>query len=99
MSTKPRVGDIGTIITIDMSTTITGATGLNFAVRKPSYPDTGGEEDWTPIIDGTTDLIYTVQTGDFDEEGEYEIVPSLTLGAWDGSGDPVSFRVYGIRED
>ena len=99
MSEKPRLGDVGTTITVNMGTTITGATDLNFAVRKPSYPITGGEEDWTPTIDGATDLIYTVQTGEFDEEGVYEIVPQLTLGAWSGSGNPVSFRVYGPRED
>jgi len=95
----PRIGDVGTEILVDMGATITGATGLNFEVRKPSYPTTGGEENWTPTISGTDSLTYTIGTGDFDEEGTYEIVPSLTLGAWSGSADPVSFKVYGLRED
>lgn len=95
----PRIGDVGTEILIDMGVAITGATGLNLEVRKPSYPDTGSEEDWTPTISGTDYLRYVIETGDFDEEGIYEIVPSLTLGSWAGSADPVSFRVYGLRED
>lgn len=95
----PRIGDIGTEILVDMGVVITGATNLNFAVRKPSYPTTGGEEDWTPTVSGTNYLRYLVATGDFDEEGVYEIVPSLTLGTWVGSADPVEFRVYGLRED
>ena len=99
MSEKPRVGDVGTIITIDMNTIVTSATALNFAVRKPSYPTTGGEENWTPVVYNSNHLRYINVTGDFDEEGIYEIVPSLTLGSWSGSADPVSFRVYGIREE
>jgi hypothetical protein len=99
MSSLPRVGDVGTDIIIDMGVAITGATNLDFAVRKPSYPATGGEESWTPTVYNTNYLLYIVKSGDFDEEGEYEIVPSLTLGGWSGSGDPVNFRVYGLRED
>jgi len=99
MSGKVRVGDIGTTIIVDMGVDISAATDLNFQVRKPSYPLTGGEENWTPIIYNTNYLKYVITTGDFDEEGTYEIVPSLILGGWSGSADPVSFRVYGIRED
>lgn len=96
---KPRIGDIGTAIIVDMGVDISAATGLDFEVRKPSYPATGGEESWTPTVYLTNYLRYIVTTGDFDEEGDYEIVPSLTLGSWSGSADPVYFRVYGIRED
>jgi len=96
---KPRVGDIGTAIVVDMGVDISSATGLDFAVRKPSYPATGGEESWTPTVYNTNYLRYIITTGDFDEEGMYEIVPSLTVGSWTGSADPVSFYVYGIRED
>lgn len=96
---KPRVGDIGTAIIVDMGVDISAATGLDFAVRKPSYPTTGGEESWTPLVYNTNYLRYIITTGDFDEEGPYEIVPSLTLGAWTGSADPVNFYVYGVRED
>ena len=99
MSEKPRVGDVGTPITLDMGTDISGATGLDFEVRKPSYPDTGGVENWTPTVYNSNYLRYTNVTGDFDEEGVYEIVPGLTLGLWVGHGNPVSFRVYGLREE
>jgi hypothetical protein len=95
----PRVGDVGTAIIVDMGVGLTGATDYNFAVRKPSYPDSGSEEDWQPEPYGATSLRYIVGTGDFDEVGVYEIVPELTVGDWSGSGDPVSFRVYGVREE
>lgn len=95
----PRINDIGTAIVVDMGIDISGATGLNLVVRKPSYPTTGGEESWVPSIYNSNYLRYIITTGDFDEEGTYEIVPNLTLGSWSGHGDPVSFRVYGIREE
>ena len=99
MSDKPRVGDVGTAIILDMGINISGATGLDFAVRKSSYPDTGSEENWTPAIYNSNYLRYINVTGDFDEDGVYEIVPALTLGGWSGHGNPVSFRVYGLREE
>lgn len=95
----PRVGDIGTYIVIDMGTDVSAATNLIFKVRKPSYPDTGSEEDWVPSVYNTNYLRYQVVTGDFDEDGVYEIVPQLTLGGWSGHGDPVWFKVYGLREE
>jgi hypothetical protein len=99
MSDKPRIGDVGTEIIIDMGVDITGATGLDFAIYKPSWPATGGLVNWTPTVYNSNYLRYIVVTGDFDEEGDYEVVPALTLGGWSGHGDPAYFRVFGIRED
>jgi hypothetical protein len=99
MAVVPRVDDIGTEIIVDMQVTITGATGLSFDVRKPSYPETGGTDTWVPSIYNVQYLRYVIQTGDLDEEGTYWIVPKLTLGTWSGAGDPVSFKVYGLFEE
>ncbi len=99
MAVVPRIGDVGTEIIVDMQTDVTSATGLSFDVRKPSYPETGGTDTWTPVAYNTNYLKYTIQTGDLDEEGTYWIVPKLTLGTWKGAGDPVSFRVYGLFEE
>jgi hypothetical protein len=95
----PRVGDIGTAIIVDMGVDLTGSTDWEFDVRKPSYPETGSEDTWVPEIYDGQSLRYIVETGDFDEIGTYEIVPRGTVDEWSGSGDPVSFRVYGTREE
>jgi len=92
MSTEERsyVGDVGTIVKIDMQETITGATGLIFNVRKPN----GDEVVWTPSIDGTEKLKYTVVEGDFNVPGVYKIQPELTLGTFSGKGYTARFTVY-----
>ena len=92
---KPYVGDVGTIIEIDMQETITGATAITFEVRKPKSG--GGYEDvqWTGVtVEGTTKLKYTVGANNFDVAGIYIIQPKLTLSGWTGRGDPVQFTVY-----
>ena len=92
MAVEERVyqDDVGTIIKIDMQEAITGATALKFYVRKPQ----GGEEIWTPTIDGTDYLTYTVIAGNQDELGIYKIQPALTLGAWTGRGNAIKHKVF-----
>lgn len=88
---KPYVGDIGTIINVDMQQDISTATNLKFYVRKPDFTVV----EWTPTIYGTQILRYiTVDENDFDMPGDYYITPYLTLGSWTGSGDTVQFKVY-----
>lgn len=92
MPTEERsyVGDIGTIILIDMQETITGATGLKFNVRKPN----GEEVVWTPTIDGTQKLKYAVVENDFNIAGVYKIQPELTVDNFTGKGYTARLTVY-----
>jgi hypothetical protein len=90
MSEKVYVGDIGTIIEIDMQENISTATELKLKVRKPD----GTQVEWTPSIYGTNYLRYTLQVGDLDMAGTYALQPYMTIGTWTGRGDTVSFTVY-----
>jgi hypothetical protein len=93
---KVIIGDVGTLVEIDMQDNITGATSISFEVLKPD----GSEVVWTPIvINGLTFLRYTVQSGDWDQEGEFKIHPKLTLGGFTGRGNPVTIEVYRKWED
>ena len=87
---KVYVGDIGTVITVDCGTTITGATDLALNVRKPD----GTEVEWVPAISGTDSLEYTTVSGDFDQAGRYKLQASLTIDGWSGLGEVASFLVY-----
>lgn len=83
-------GDVGTIISINMQRDITTATSYSLFVQNPD----GTTTSWTPTITNTNFFEYTTVSGDFDQSGEYEIQPRLTLGGWTGSGDPIKFYVF-----
>lgn len=88
---KVFIGDVGTLVEIDMQDSMTGATDLSFYVRKPD----GTDHIWTPIsINNITFLRYTAQAGDWDQEGIFRIHPHLTVGSWTGLGNPVEIEVY-----
>ena len=87
---KTYVGDIGTIIRIDMGAAITGAAGLTIAVKKPDATTTS----WTPSIYGTNYLEYTLIAADIAQAGIYYLQPYLELGGFLGKGETVNFTVY-----
>jgi len=67
-----------------------GDIGTLFNVKKPD----GTMVTWTPSIFGTNYLRYYSVSGDLDSAGIWTIQPSLTLGTWTGSCNPVTFKVY-----
>lgn len=88
---KVFVGDVGTLVEIDMQDGMTGATDISFQVRKPN----GNDAVWTPItVNNITFLRYTAVVGDWDQEGNFIIQPRLTLGGWTGLGNPVTVEVF-----
>lgn len=92
---KIYVGDIGTVIIIDMGANISGATNIKFIVNKPdaSNPGQNTEVEWVAIISGTSAFKYNIQIDDLDIDGYYEIRPEFSLGTWSGSGNKVGFPV------
>jgi hypothetical protein len=94
MENKIYIGDIGTIIRIDMGEDISTASGLKLKVQKPN----GTEVVWVPIIDASNYLSYTTVDKDIDQIGVFKITPQMVLGEWSGSGDTVSFIVYGLYQ-
>lgn len=74
MAQKIYLGDIGTIITVETGADLTGATTMEFLIKKPS----GAGDTWTAVIPGGSVaqdgiLIYTTILGDLDESGQYAL--------------------------
>jgi hypothetical protein len=91
---KIYIGNVGTIIDIDMGEDVSQATNLSLSVQKPS----GQTVTWIPQIQDTNYLRYVLQAGDVDLAGTYRIQPKLTLGTWMGYGIVVQLRVYELFE-
>jgi len=91
---KVYVGDIGTIIYVDVKETITSATVLQLKVKKPDEI----EYTWAASLEGTTKLKYVAISGDFNQEGIYYLQAYVELPSWKGRGETVSFRVYDTYE-
>jgi hypothetical protein len=99
---KIYIGDIGTLISVNMGEDISAAEDIVFKVKKPD----NAEVEWDAEI-GDEDIVlkageilkageyfkYVSKEGDLDQAGVYYINPHLTLGDWIGSGDTVKFTV------
>lgn len=99
MPNKIFLGDVGTIILIDMGENISAATNITLDIIAPkSYVNSDGSvsdgKTWTPTIEGTNFLKYTIVAGDLDQIGIYKINPKLKLGDWIGHGETVEFEVF-----
>lgn len=103
MSDKIYIGDVGTLILIDLGEDITQATNPMLDVIPPDgMANADGTivngKQWVPeIVDGTY-LSYEIAEGDIDEPGTYKINPKLTMGTWTGHCDTVEFTVYNKGE-
>ena len=84
------VGDIGTIIEIDMQQDISTATSVALYVKKPDTT----EVTWTPTVYNNNYLRYTLVSGDVDIAGVYKIQPYVEFTDWKGMGNTVEFTVY-----
>lgn len=90
MANNIYIGDIGTLILIDMGEDVSEAVSPVFRVKKPD----GTEVEWTAEVGDTDNILqYTIVEGDLDQAGTYAVNPYLTLGDWTGSGDTVKFKV------
>ena len=87
---KHYIEDVGTIITVDCGTAISGATNAKLKVKKPD----GTSAEWTATISGTDDLKYTTISGDFDQSGVYYLQASLTISGWTGLGETATFTIH-----
>lgn len=87
---KHYVGDIGTIVTVDCGTAISGATNTKLKVKKPD----GTAEEWGATIDGTDNLEHTTIDTDFDQDGVYYLQASLTISGWTGLGETATFTIH-----
>jgi hypothetical protein len=80
--------DVGTVLNIAFNEDISSATAQSIIIKKPS----GKKIEVIADRDGQT-ITYTVQEGDLDEIGIYEMQPKIEMEGWKGSGRIVTFTV------
>ena len=90
MINKAYVGDIGTMLEIDMDEDISSATMYKYLVKKPDDL----EVEWTVSKLNATTFRHVTINGDFSVPGAYYIQPYATIGDWTGVGDTVILNVY-----
>lgn len=90
-----HVGDIGAVIRLTSSFTLSGATGLRIYYTKPS----GTKGYWDATLSGTTDIEYTTTSADdLDESGEWNFQGRATIGSWTGRSKIVADTIGKIIE-
>ena len=94
MGNKIYVGDIGTVVTLNTNETISSATTTDIEVRKGD----GTVTTWTGSLSGTTDVTYTIVSGDFSCSGVYKVQAYVVTPAWSGLGETAEFQVYNVFE-
>lgn len=92
MSGKVYIGDVGTVIELDMQEDISSSTSITFRVKKPD----DSIVTWVPSIYGTDYLRYTLVADDIDLSGIYYVQPHMTLGGWVGYGKTVKLEIYSL---
>lgn len=95
MAGKMYVGDVGAKIILDIGVPTGELDGATFSVLKKvgQAPAT-----WPATPYGTTELIYTVENGDFNIAGTYKLQAEVNTGTWSGRSETVEFRIYGHFE-
>ena len=83
------VGDVGTVILIDMQEDISAATIHTIKVRKD-----GGDSVWAASIYNSNYLRYIVVADDFNEAGTYYLQPYLEFTGWQGLGETITIEIY-----
>jgi hypothetical protein len=86
------VGDIGTIVVVDTCNDITAATVTNLIVQKPDQTIV----TWAGAVFEDTKIRYIIQSGDFDQVGEYRLQSYVESPGWRGRGDTATFRVSNV---
>jgi hypothetical protein len=91
MNEKVFVGDVGTLIRIDMQESLTSLASYALHVRKPDKTTVS----WSGVglVKNGDYLEYTILSGDLNVAGDYLIQPYGTIGAWTGHGDTVRLIV------
>lgn len=93
MAEKLYVGDIGTVITCEVSADITGYSAALIKYKKPD--DTTGSFTATVSNATTGTLTYTLVSGDLDQAGDWTFWADITMTSTDHwTGDAVTKTVY-----
>lgn len=91
--TKSYKPDIGTVVSLNTGTVITGASAVSIEVRKPS----GLVETWAGVIGSDTYSVeHTIAAGNLTEAGIYILQAKVVIGSGTWYGDSVSYEVKNI---
>jgi hypothetical protein len=92
---RPYVGDVGTVIEVDMGEDLSSFTTLTFKVLK-KYDNT--TTTWTAqqkAGGGNENIMqYTIVADDFNVPGKYVCQPYGVTPGWSGHGDSFEFTVF-----
>jgi hypothetical protein len=83
-----QVGDVGTVIRVDIDTDISTAVSTKIKYQKPS----GETGEWDAVV-VDNGVEYVTQSGDIDEYGVWHIQAFFDLSSWQGSSKVVSITV------
>jgi hypothetical protein len=78
---------------VNVCSDITTATLLRLDVTKPD----GTQVQWIGSLYETTNILYVVMAGDFDQAGEYRLQSYVEMPSWQGHGDTVIFKVLDLN--
>jgi len=96
---RPYVGDVGTIIEVDMDEDLTAYTTLKLKVKKKL---SGDVEEWDCTqkagVGNENIMTYTIVADDFDTSGKYVCQPYGVRPTWSGHGDSFEFTVFNLYE-
>jgi hypothetical protein len=101
---KIYVGDIGTVILIDMKENLDEATKFRFDVITPTSkvnPSTGemhGGKQWDCEVVNSNFLQYITEEGDLSSSGVWKILPYVEFADWSGHGLQIEFIVHPLGE-
>jgi hypothetical protein len=101
---KVYVGDVGTVIRMDMQESLTLLEDYCLHVKKPdgtlvtwgATPVPTPSEEWRDTVASVSGnyIEYIIQEGDLDIPGDYLIQPYGTIGIWTGSGLTATLTVH-----
>jgi hypothetical protein len=89
---KHYKGEKGTVITLDAGIDISNGSSFKIEVEKPD----GTKVSWTGALSNTRYITYTLQTGDFDQTGNYKIQSHIVApnGEWYGETIAIYVNEY-----
>jgi hypothetical protein len=89
---KHYVGEIGTQVIIEFDSDISAASGVWMETKKP---DGVTIEVWGSAVVSGIYVVHTVESGDFDQAGQYSVQPYIALsGGWSGYGETSIFEIH-----
>lgn len=86
---KTYIGDVGTEIILDCGVDVSAATVRTIKALKPD----GTSVDWTAVLEGTTAIKYTIQSGDLDQAGAWKLQAYIEIASWSGLGETAKLKV------